>query len=242
MFWWSLLLLWLCNYVVLVVVHLSLCIHNYRWTRTKLPTNNKNNNNNKKDHINLHKFLNVQELISDVSCSLPYIVLMLTTRCLYQGRVMSALHLLKIWALEHWAMYVDSSVLLLLLFHVVVVYLSLCIHNSWWTITKLHSNNNNNNNNTNKKINLQKIVWSFCSKYLCCYCVILLLLFLFICSCGSTITDEEQQQHETVTTTTTTQSNIHKLLSVQELISPIHIPMYDLPLQQLKMKWANKQM
>ena len=80
------------------------------------------------------------------------------------------------------------------------------------------------------------IVQSFCSDY-SCYCVIL-LLFLFICSCGSTITDAEQQ-HETVTTTTTTQSNLHKLLSVQEFLSPIHIPMYDLPLQQLNMKWAN---
>ena len=59
------------------------------------------------------------------------------------------------------------------------------------------------------------------------------------------MTDEQQQQHETVTattttTTTTTQSNLHKLLSVQELISPI--PMYDLPLQQLNMKWVNKLM
>ena len=35
------------------------------------------------------------------------------------------------------------------------------------------------------------------------------------------MTDEEQQQHETVTTTTI-QSYVHKLLSVQELISPIH--------------------
>ena len=52
---------------------------------------------------------------------------------------------------------------------------------------------------------------------------------------------DEQQQHETVTTTTT-QSNLHKLLNVQELISPIHIPVYDLLLQQLNMKWANKQM
>ena len=50
--------------------------------------------------------------------------------------------------------------------------------------------------------------------------------------------DEQQQQHETVTTTT--QGNLHKLLSVQELISPIHIPMYDLPLQQLNMKWVKK--
>ena len=63
-----------------------------------------------------------------------------------------------------------------------------------------------------------------------------------ICSCGSTITDAQQQPHETVTTTTTTtrQSNLHKLLSIQELISPMHIPMCDLPLQQLNMKWANK--
>ena len=51
------------------------------------------------------------------------------------------------------------------------------------------------------------------------------------------MTDEEQQQHETVITTTTTmtaQSNLHKLLSLQEVKSPI--PMHDLPLQQLKMK------
>ena len=56
----------------------------------------------------------------------------------------------------------------------------------------------------------------------------------FIYSYGSTITDE--QQHETVTATTTTQSNLHKLLSVQELLSPIYIPIYDLPLQQLNTK------
>ena len=58
-----------------------------------------------------------------------------------------------------------------------------------------------------------------------------------MCSCGFTITDE-QQQHETVTTTTTAaaQSNLHKMLSVRDLISPIHIPMYDLPLQQLDLK------
>ena len=58
------------------------------------------------------------------------------------------------------------------------------------------------------------------------------------------MTDDEQQQNETVTpttittttttTTTTSQSNLHKLLSVQDVISPI--PMHDLPLQQLKMK------
>ena len=70
MFLLSLLLLFLCNYVV--VVHLSLCIHNYRWTRTKLPSNNKNkkkkkkkkknnnNNNNNNKKINLHKLLNFQ--------------------------------------------------------------------------------------------------------------------------------------------------------------------------------------
>ena len=48
------------------------------------------------------------------------------------------------------------------------------------------------------------------------------------------MTDEQQKQNYAVTTTT--QSNLHKLFSVPELISPIHIPMYDLPLQQLSMK------
>ena len=49
------------------------------------------------------------------------------------------------------------------------------------------------------------------------------------------MTDEEQQQNETVTTTTrTTQSNLYKLLDVQEVISLM--PMHDLPQQQLKMK------
>ena len=33
----------------------------------------------------------------------------------------------------------------------------------------------------------------------------------------------QQQQHEMVTTTTTTHSDLHKLLSVQELIFPIHL-------------------
>ena len=50
------------------------------------------------------------------------------------------------------------------------------------------------------------------------------------------ITDAQQQQHETVTTTKRRQRNLHKLLSVQELISPMDILMYDLPLQQLNMK------
>ena len=49
------------------------------------------------------------------------------------------------------------------------------------------------------------------------------------------MTDEEQQQNETVSTTTRSiWSNLYKLLSVQEVISPM--PMQDLPLQQLKMK------
>ena len=52
-FWFFMLLLLLCNYVV--VVHLSLYIHIYRWTTTKLPSNNKKNNNKK---INLHKLFN----------------------------------------------------------------------------------------------------------------------------------------------------------------------------------------
>ena len=110
---------------------------------------------------------------------------------------------------------------------VVVVHLSLCIHNSWWTITKLHSNNNNSSNKRTIYINCSIFLFWLFVLLLCNFVVVV----LFICSCGSTITDEEQQQNETVTTTTTTQSNLHKLLSVQELISPIHIPMYDLPLQ-----------
>ena len=49
-----------------------------------------------------------------------------------------------------------------------------------------------------------------------------LLLLKFICSSTCTRTIAGQQQHETVTaTTTTTQSNLHKLLSVQDVIFPI---------------------
>ena len=76
------------------------------------------------------------------------------------------------------------------------------------------------------------IDWSFCSLCFCCYCVVLVLMF--ICHSASTITVEQQQQQQQQQ-----QSNLDKLLNVQELISPIHIPMYDLPLQQLNMKWTN---
>ena len=48
--------------------------------------------------------------------------------------------------------------------------------------------------------------------------LLLLLLLKFICSCTSTRTITGQQQHETVATT---QSDLHKLLNVQELIFPI---------------------
>ena len=114
--------------------------------------------------------------------------------------------------------------LLLLLFHVVlVVHLSLYTHNYRWTTTKLH---NNNNSNSNKKFNLHKL-FNLCSDYFCCYHVILLFLFLFI------------ENDRWTTTTKTTQSILHKLLFLQEFTSPIHIPMYDLPLQQLNMKWTN---
>ena len=52
------------------------------------------------------------------------------------------------------------------------------------------------------------------------YCYVKLLLLLkFMCSCTSTRTITGQQQHEMVTTTT--HSDLHKLLSVQELIFPI---------------------
>ena len=41
-------------------------------------------------------------------------------------------------------------------------------------------------------------------------------------------------------TTTTKQINLHKLLNLQELRSPRNIPMSNLPLQELNMKWAEK--
>ena len=115
---------------------------------------------------------------------------------------------------------------------VVVVTVSCCsccssvivyIHNYRSTTTKLHNNNNSNNN---KKFNLHKL-FNLCSDYFCCYHVILLFLFLFI------------ENDRWTTTTKTTQSILHKLLFLQEFTSPIHIPMYDLPLQQLNMKWTN---
>ena len=63
-----------------------------------------------------------------------------------------------------------------------------------------------------------------------------LLLLKFICSCTCTRTIAGQQQHETVTaaaTTTTTQSNLHKLLSVQDVTFPI---------QQLHMNTSSENM
>ena len=51
------------------------------------------------------------------------------------------------------------------------------------------------------------------------YVKLLLLLLKFMCSCTSTRTITGQQQHEMVTTTT--HSDLHILLSVQELIFPI---------------------
>ena len=48
------------------------------------------------------------------------------------------------------------------------------------------------------------------------------------------MTIEGQQQHETVTAITMTQSNVHKLLTVQEVIFPT--AKYYLPLQQLNIK------
>ena len=71
---------------------------------------------------------------------------------------------------------------------------------------------------------LNNLCRSFCCLCCCCccYCVILLLSF---CNWGCSMIDEQQQWHETVrrrrTTTvtrTTTQSNLHTLLSIQELI------------------------
>ena len=52
----------LLQYNCVVVVHMSLCIHNYRWTTMKLHSNNNKHNNNN-EMINLHKFFNVFVLI-----------------------------------------------------------------------------------------------------------------------------------------------------------------------------------
>ena len=118
----------------------------------------------------------------------------------------------EIWALEHWAIYVDFSVLLLLLlllFPVVVLQLSLCLCNYTWisTITTtLHRNNNH------QKTNYHKNIKQFMYMYLCCCCFCIIFL-LFFCNCGWIMA---HKQHETVTTITT-EKNQHKLLIVGEL-------------------------
>ena len=62
----------------------------------------------------------------------------------------------------------------------------------------------------------------------------MLLLLKFICSCTCTRTIAKQWQHETVTAaTTTTQSNLQKLLSVEDVIFPI---------QQLHMNTSSENM
>ena len=64
----------LCNDVV--VVHLLLCINNYKWTTTKLHSNNnKNKNNTSNKKINLHKLF--QSFCSDYSYCYCVILLLL---------------------------------------------------------------------------------------------------------------------------------------------------------------------
>ena len=60
--------------------------------------------------------------------------------------------------------------------------------------------------------------------------MLLLLKFICSCTCRRTITG---QQHERVKSTTTTQSNLHKLLSVKDVIFPI---------QQLHMNISSENM
>ena len=128
----------------------------------------------------------------------------------------------------------------------VVVTVSCCCCPSVIVHPQLQMNNNNitlvkiTTHNSNRKINLHKLFNLFCSDCSCCYCVILFFLILSIYSYRFTITHEQQQQHEKGTMTRTTQTNLQKLPSVQKLISAIHIPMYDLPVQQLNMKWSIK--
>ena len=53
----------------------------------------------------------------------------------------------------------------------------------------------------------------------CCCCYV---IFLLICNCGCTVADEQQEQ-QCETLTTATESNLHKLLSVVELIFHIDL-------------------
>ena len=107
--------------------------------------------------------------------------------------------------------------------------LPLCIHNNTWKTRKLH------NNSSNIQIHLQKLLHIF----LIIHLFILLLWFLckivvvkFMCSCTSTMTITGQQ-HEMVTSTTRRQSDLHKLLSVEEVICPIQQCKMNTPSEKL---------
>ena len=115
-------------------------------------------------------------------------------------------------------------------YHVVVlvVHLPLFIHNYRWTTRTLYNNNSNIQMHLHKLLHIFLNNSSFDDDY---SYVMLLLRFISSCTCTRTIAG--QQQHATVTATTTTQSNLHKLLSVQDVIFPI---------QQLHMNTSSENM
>ena len=179
--------------------------------------------------------------------SWPCIVLLLAMRCLYQGGTSdpdrSQCELLKI---EH-EMYLDWSFCFscYCCWCVIILLLFLFICHCASTVTDEQQNYlvKTTRMTTTTTTTTTRSIYINCSIFLFWLFLLLLcnlLLFLFTCSCGSTITDEQQQQNETVTKTTTKQINLHKLFSVQELISHINIPIYNLPLPELNMKWAKE--
>ena len=139
--------------------------------------------------------------------SRPDLVLLLITRCLYQGVQLSQVCLTVIfllnWVIDNWTEHVCKFILVFLLF------LFLMCNFVVVAATKLYSKNNNNNKKIKLLIIEQKMYvdWSFCSCCFCFSCVILMLL---------------QQQNYTVTTTRTTAAirslYIKVLVNFQELI------------------------
>ena len=140
--------------------------------------------------------------------SWPDLVLLLTTRCLYQGGV----HLIKICllnsALENWTGNVSRLIFLfvmLLCNYVVVVPLSLCIDNDRWTTRQLH----NSNNKINKKIIVHKLFNLFVLTILLVLCNFVFVAFVHLSLCihNYRYNNNNHNNNKTI--------NLHKFLNVQ---------------------------
>ena len=144
-----------------------------------------------------------------------------TTTTTEQGHLI--LHVSQILALQHSTIYVDSFLLLLLLLFLLFFLLFTC--HCAFTITDEEQENYTTTTATYRYIYRNCFIFldqlSFYDDYSNVKVLLLLLLLKFMCSCTSTRTITGQQQHEMVTTTTTTHCDLHRLLSVQELIFPI---------------------